>query len=176
MARRHRRPPATAQRRLEPLRTRCAHCGGSLWVAYHSQRTVTTLEDVVRLTVQVRHCVRRGCPRYHRPYRPEEELGWALPHGEFGLDVIALVGALRFREHRTVPEIHQLLRGRRLVIAERTVTHLVQRYEELLAVHLGGSGRLREVLAAQERVILAIDGLAPDVGHEELWVVLDGPA
>ena len=29
------------------------------------------------------------------------------------------------------------------------------------------------MLAAQERVILAIDGLQPDVGHEVLWVVRD---
>jgi hypothetical protein len=36
------------------------------------------------------------CARYHQPTRPEEEGNWALPHGEFGLDVIALVGALRF--------------------------------------------------------------------------------
>jgi hypothetical protein len=142
-------------------------------VAYHSRRTVTTLEAVVRLTLQVRHCVARGCPQYHRPYRPEEELGWALPHGEFGLDVIAEVGALRFGEHRTVPEIHHLLRRRGLVIAERSVTHLVQRYEELVAVHLGDGERLREVLAAQEEVVLAIDGLQPDVGHEVLWVLRD---
>jgi hypothetical protein len=145
-------------------------------VAYHSRRTVTTLDDVVRLTVQVRPCVAPACPRYHRPDRPEAELGWALPHGEFRLDALALVGALRFREHRTVPEIHQHLRGRRLVIAERTVTHLIQRYAELLAVHLGAGSRLREVLAAQARVILAIDGLAPDVGlwGRVLWVVRDG--
>jgi hypothetical protein len=132
-------------------------------VASHSRRTVTTLDDMVRLTVQVRHCVAPGCPRYHRPYRPEEELGWALPHGEFGLDVLALVGALRFREDRTVPEIHQQLRGRGVVIAERTVTHLVQRYAELLAVHLGDGRCLRGALAAQAQVILALDGLQPDV-------------
>jgi hypothetical protein len=69
------------------------------------------------------------------------------------------VGALRFREHRTVPEIHQPLRGRVLGLAERTVTHLVQRYEELLAVHLGGCHRLREVLASQARVVLSKLGL-----------------
>jgi hypothetical protein len=173
MARRRRRPPATQHKDLEPLRTRCMGCGGPLWVAYHSRRTVATLDGLVGLRLQVRRCVTGGCPQYHRPYRPEAELGWALPHGEFGLDVIALVGALRFREHRTVPEIHQHLRGRGLGIAERTVTHLVQRYEELLAVHLGDGRRLRAALAAQERVILAIDGLAPDVGHEVLWVVRD---
>jgi hypothetical protein len=173
MARRRRRPPATQHKELVPLRTRCVGCGGPLWVAYHSHRTVATLDGLVGLRLQVRRCVTRGCGQYHRPYRPEEELGWALPHGEFGLDVVGLVGALRFREHRTVPEIHQHLRALRLVIAERTVTHLVQRYEELLAVHLGAESRLRAVLASQERVVLAIDGLQPDVGHEVVWVVRD---
>jgi hypothetical protein len=48
-----------------------------------------------------------------------------LPHGEFGLDVIAVVGALRYAERRSVPEIHHLLLTRGVRIAERTVTHLV---------------------------------------------------
>jgi len=145
-------------------------------VAYHSHRTVTTLDGVIRLRLQVRRCIRPACAQYHRPYRPEEELGWALPHGEFGLDIVALVGALRFREHRSVPEIHRDLQARGLVVAERTVTYLVQRYEELVAVRLSDlseGSRLRDTLAAQQRVILAIDGLQPDVGHEVLWVVRD---
>ena len=33
--------------------------------------------------------------------------------------------------------------------------------------------RLRQVLSAQRKVILAIDGLQPDVGHEVLWVLRD---
>jgi hypothetical protein len=176
MARRRRRPPASQRKELEPVRTRCVACGGPLWVAYHSHRTVTTLDDVVRLRLQVRRCVTPGCGQYHRSYRPEEELGWALPHGEFGLDIIALVGALRFGEHRSVPEMHRELGRRGVVVAERTVTHLVQRYEELVAVRLSDlseGSRLRDILAAQERVILAIDGLQPDVGHEVLWVIRD---
>jgi hypothetical protein len=53
------------------------------------------------------------------------------------------------------------------------VTNLLDRYDELLAVSLTDSGRLRGLLAGQGRVILAIDGLQPDVGHEVLWVVRD---
>ncbi len=33
--------------------------------------------------------------------------------------------------------------------------------------------RLKKLLASQGRVILAIDGLQPDVGHEVLWVIRD---
>src|SRR5919197_457021 len=41
--------------------------------------------------------------------------------------LIALVGAWRYREHRSVPEIHRGLRERGVAIAERTVTHLLDR-------------------------------------------------
>jgi hypothetical protein len=173
MARRQARPVAPRQYRLEPYQRRCTHCGGPAHVAYHSRRTVATLDGLYALTLVVRRCQDPACPLYHRAYRPEEEGHWALPQGEFGLDVIALVGALRFAEHRSVPEIRQALVARDVAIAERTVTQLVQRYEELVALRLADRARLREVLAEQGRVILALDGLQPDVGHEVLWVLRD---
>ena len=117
--------------------------------------------------------VSEGCARYHVAYRPEAEGAIALPQHEFGLDVIALVGMLRHRERRSVPEIHAILRQRGVAIAERSVTNLLDRYDELLAVSLTEGERLRGLLASQGRVILALDGLQPDVGHEVLWVVRD---
>jgi hypothetical protein len=72
-----------------------------------------------------------------------------------------------------VPEIHQALGDRGMNIAERTVTHLLQRYEELVALHLADQQRLCERFKGQGQVILALDGLQPDVGHEVLWVLRD---
>ena len=173
MARKQRRAEASSEQSLEPHRRHCLSCGRWLWVAYYRRRTVTTLTGVVRLRLQVRRCVNRACHRYHQAYGPEDESSWALPQSEFGFDVIARVGALRFAEHRSVPEIHQDLRRRGVPIAERTVTHLVQRYEELVALRLTDQPRLRERLARQGDVVLALDGLQPDVGHEVLWVLRD---
>jgi hypothetical protein len=65
------------------------------------------------------------------------------------------------------------LRERGVAIAERTVTHLLDRYDELVATTLADDDRLRAVLARQGQVILALDGLQPDVGHEVLWVLRD---
>jgi hypothetical protein len=96
-----------------------------------------------------------------------------LPHHEFGLDVIALIGALRYVQHQSVPEIHHTLRVRGVDIAERNVTYLLERYDELLALSLTDTQRLREITAREGRVILALDGLQPDVGHEVLWVLRD---
>jgi hypothetical protein len=173
MARRQTRPVAAQQYALEPYRTRCVQCDQPAHVAYHSRRTIATLDGLYRLDLAVRRCRNAACPQYRRAYRPEEEGHWALPHGEFGLDVIALIGRLRFAEHRSVPEIHQTLVGRGLAIAVRSVTNLLQRYEELLALRLNDHTRLAARLRDQGQVILALDGLQPDVGHEVLWVLRD---
>lgn len=97
----------------------------------------------------------------------------ALPQGEFGLDIITLIGTLRYTQHRSVPEIHKQLLARGVSIAERTVTYLIERYEELVALHLADQDRLKARLSQQGRVVLAIDGLQPDLGHEVLWVIRD---
>jgi hypothetical protein len=144
-----------------------------LWYLYQTQRTVTTLEDVCRLSLTVLRCPNPECPRYHLPYRPEEEGAWALPHGEFGLDVIAFIGSLRYRQHRSVPEIHQALQEVQVAIAPRTVTDLLERYEELLALHLADHSRLTERLSEQGHVILALDGLQPFKTQDVLWVLRD---
>jgi hypothetical protein len=142
-------------------------------IRYENRRTVVTLNGPVRLRLKIRRCESPTCLLRHHVHRPEAEGAIALPQHEFGLDVIALVGALRHREHRSVPEIHRVLRERGVAICERSVTNLLERYEELLAVSLSDDQRLRAVLAGQGRVLLAVDGLQPDVGHEVLWVLRD---
>jgi hypothetical protein len=173
MGRKESRPAATHEQVLSPLREDCRGCGQRLWVAYHEHRTVVRLDGLWRLTLRVRRCQNRACAQYHRAVVPEEAGAWALPQGEFGLDVIAVIGQLRSREQRSVPQIHQTLRERGVDIAERSVTVLLHRYEELVALHLADSARLRRRLAGQGGVILALDGLQPDVGHEVLWVLRD---
>jgi hypothetical protein len=72
-----------------------------------------------------------------------------------------------------VPEIHRALVGRGVAVCERTVTNLLDRYDELLATALADDRRLGALLTEQGRVVLALDGLQPDVGHEVLRVLRD---
>jgi MULE transposase domain len=89
------------------------------------------------------------------------------------LDVVALVGSLRYRQHRTAAEIHEQLTARKLTLAPRSVTNLLDRYDELLALATLDPKRLHPKLLEEGRVILAIAGLQPDAGHEVLWVIRD---
>jgi len=173
MARRTARPEPTRQIDLPAVTTACPECGGPLWAAYKTHRTAITLDGSVRLGLQVRRCRDRKCSRFGMPWRPEQESRILLPHHEFGLDVIAAVGRLRHADHRSLPEIHAELLHRGVPVCVRTVGNPLDRYDELLALSLGDVARLRRLTAKAGRVILALDGLQPDVGHEVLWVLRD---
>src|SRR5262245_31150870 len=173
MARQTPRPPPTATQTLQPL-VRHGLCGGeTLWAAYHNSRTITTLDTVLRLTLQIRRCLNPHCSQVRKPYRPEAEGRLALPKHEFGLDVIAFVGNRRYLHHRSIPDIHHALVDRGVAVAQRTVTHLLDRYDELLSLTLQDPRRLQRITQPQGQVILALDGLQPDKGHEVLWVLRD---
>jgi hypothetical protein len=173
MARKTYRPAPNAKQTLEVLTPSCPGCGRTSTIDYYNQRTITTLSGVIRFRLQIRRCHNRSCALYRRPFRPEAEGRLALTHHEFGLDIVALVGALRYVEHRSVPEIHLALERRGVVLSQRTVTNLLDRYDELRALTVADLDRLGPVLLKNGRVILAIDALQPDVGHEVLWVIRD---
>lgn len=173
MAKRKSRPKATDHESLKALNRNCPACSGKMNAAYLNSRTLRTLDKVVRLSLQIRRCLNPECLFYKRPYRPEMEGRFALPQHEFGLDVIARIGFLRHAEHRSIPEIHLLLVDQGLEISQRAVNYLLDRYEELLALTLADDQRLKNLTFNQGRVILAIDGLAPQKGNEVLWLIRD---
>jgi hypothetical protein len=157
-----------------PAHTRaCPACSGPMWSAATARRSVVSLDGIVQLRLQIRSCRNPDCPRYRACLRPEQEGRFALPQHEFGLDVIALVGRLRHAEHRSVPELHAELVRRGVPICVRSVSNLLDRYDELLALSCSDAERLKAITTEAGRVILAIDGLQPDVGHEVLWVIRD---
>src|SRR5689334_13196726 len=129
MAKRARRTEPNSAHDLAPERTACPHSGTHLRADYTNHRTLTTLTGVARLSLLIRRCHNAACQALRKPYRPEAEGHFALPHHTFGLDVIALVGQLRYAGHRSVPEIRTHLAGRGVGIALRSVTNLLDRYD-----------------------------------------------
>ena len=173
MARLNKRDPADRQDVLRCESTRCPVCHHQTWMTHHNARRLILLTGSVHYTIKVRQCQNTACAAYKKPLRPEAGGALALPHSEYGLDVLALIGTLRYEQHRSVPEIHATLLERNVEVSERTVTLLVHRYEELLALRLMDATRLRAKLRERGHVLLAIDGLQPDAGHEVLWVLRD---
>src|SRR4051812_45556117 len=149
---------------LVPLRSACPECGRAMRIRYSNRRAIVSLRGLVRLRLKIRRCEDRSCGRYHQAWRPEAEAALALPQHEFGLDVIALVGALRYREHRSVPEIHQELSRRGDLRAQRPARALRRAGRRLGR----GGGASRDPGAPGPG---DPGDLQPDVGHEVLWVI-----
>src|SRR5262249_16631268 len=166
----NRSPPVRADT-LECCQTTCPHCAGPTWQHYTNVRTILSLQGSLRLSLHSRTRRPPSFPPYRKPYRPQAQGRFALAHHEFGLDLITEIGLWRYGEQRSVPQIHTLLRARDLPSSERSVTNLLDRYDHLLALSVLDVARLRRLTKAHKRLILALDGLQPDAGHEVLWLL-----
>jgi hypothetical protein len=92
-------------------------------------------------------------------------------YGSYGFDVIATIGWQRRTLHQTYGEIHTGLTGR-LQISEAQVRYLYTfQYQPLLACHERGYLAELERVSAETGLILTLDGLAPEGGEPQLWLV-----
>lgn len=106
-----------------------------------------TLSGTLRLLLKIRTCRNKDCRRAKKAVRPFGEGLYSLLRHEFGLDVIAQIGAWRYREHASVPDTHRRLQQAGVPICERTVSHLLDRYDELVALSMLDPVRLSKVTA-----------------------------
>jgi hypothetical protein len=122
------------------------------------------------LTLQMRRCLTQACPHGPHPHRPAHAGRLALPKHELGLEVIAGVGPQRSSPHRSVPARPQAVRDRRVAVAPRTGTTLLERSDALVALALQDPRRLRRLPQVRGRLLVALDGLHPEVGPAVLGV------
>jgi hypothetical protein len=171
MARRSARPHGNARNHCSD--TGLSHVRGGSLVGQHGPRDRDDPRGTHPLAAPGPQWPQPGVPPIQSRLRPEAEGRFALPQHEYGLDVVALIGAPRYAEHRGVTEIHAVLVRRGVPIGVPRVGNLLDRYAQLPALSCSDTDRPRRITAQAGRVILAIDGLPPDVGHEPLWVIRD---
>jgi len=152
----------------------CPRCGAPLVAAYRRVRRLISLRERLALTVQVDRCAEAACPLARAGLGPPEEARLALPGFTYGLDVLTEIARLRWAHERTVPEIHAALqRDYALPVAERTVSYAVETWQELATAWVLRDAARVAALRAQGGIILAIDGLQPERGHETVYVLRD---
>jgi hypothetical protein len=96
----------------------------------------------------------------------------APPRLTVAWDVFAWIGHRRFARHWCVPQIRGELRdSHQIALSEDAIEDYVRRYQTMVAARQGDLGELRKVYARKKSLILSIDGIQPEKGHETLYVV-----
>jgi hypothetical protein len=153
--------------------THCPICGGPLERCnYQSGRkTVQLLESALRVRHQPKRC---GDPRDAGCRLPLPSAAWrhlAPPHCTYGYEVIAHLGWQR-QTHRHQFGAIQAALAPQVQISEAEVRHLYyERYLPLLACHERQYLAQLRATAAAAGLLLSLDGLAPEGGEPQLWVV-----
>jgi hypothetical protein len=150
----------------------CPICQGRLRIAYTSgPKTVQKMEGVWTLTHQPRVCPKQDCPRFDVHCRSAQWEQSAPRHCTYGYDVIAQIGWLRQTHHQRFEDIHKSLQAH-LHVSESEVRYLYHdQYLPLLACHERQNWEQLNRLSAQNGLLLGLDGLCPEGGEPQLWVV-----
>jgi hypothetical protein len=150
----------------------CPECQGPLKVAYTSgAKTVQTMAGVWTIAHQPRYCPDPACTRLDVLCQSAQWQQIAPRHCTYGYDVIAHIGWSRQTHYQRFEAIHEGLESR-LQISESEVRHLYhERYLPLLACHERQHLDQLRAVSEQSGVILGLDGLCPEGGEPQLWVV-----
>src|SRR5213080_2939105 len=169
-----------SRRFYRPEQSHCPVCQRRLRRAVTlTERTVITLEEVIKLVHAGYRCPDSHCAGSQRTYRSVEADALALPHFTYGLDMVLLVGRLRLRQHQTVDEIHQEVLRRLeplgVKIARREILYLFEAYCTLLRASSEAKDDV-EWLAQVEKnggILVSVDGIQPEKGNETVYLVRD---
>ena len=157
---------------LEPDDRRCAHCGRYTYVFDHRHRHVRALGEPQHIVSKVCCCPDRACPGHADKRASDREILIAPLHWSVNMDLFAWMGHRRCSRHWSVPQICAELKDRFGVwISEDVVEDYTARYEVIVAARESDLARLVAEYLDTPDLILCIDGLQPEKGHETLYVV-----
>jgi hypothetical protein len=157
---------------LDVLDRDCPVCGRMMYICDHRYRHLHTLDGPVELVCKLNHCPDPNCPGHAKTKSPELEITIALPRLAIGWDVFCWIGHRRFSRHWSITLIQaELLDAYGITLSADAIADHIQRYQVMLAARQQDPELLRRQYQSVDTIILSIDGLQPEKGHETLYVV-----
>ena len=157
---------------LDVLDRNCPVCGRMMHICDHRYRRFHTLDGPVQLICKLNHCPDPACPGHAKTKSPELEITLALPQMAIGWDVFCWIGHRRCSRHMAISLIQsELLDDYAIKLSEDAIEQYIRRYQVMLAARQQDAESLRRQYESVAEIILCIDGLQPEKGHETLYVV-----
>jgi hypothetical protein len=150
----------------------CAHCGQFTYIYEHRDRRLHTFAGPLHLVSKLAHCPKMSCPGHAEVLASAEEMGVAPPHWTIGWDVFAWMGHRRFARSWSVPQIRaELADSHGIAVSPDLIENYLARYQAIVAARDSAPENLADAYSKVKDLVLTIDGLQPEKGHETLYVV-----
>jgi hypothetical protein len=150
----------------------CQLCQRRLQICDHRCHRIHTFQGPIEIICKLVHCPHRPCPGAHRTLSPLAEAQLTLPHWTIGWDVFCWLGHRRFARHWSIPQLRLELRDTyHIALSEDALADYVRHYQLMVAARQQDARRVAEAYRDIDALILTIDGLQPEKGHETLYVV-----
>lgn len=150
----------------------CPQCGQPLTTVYTSGwKTVQTLSEVITIAQRPKCCEDAACSWSNKLLRSVRWQQVAPIWCTYGYDVITQIGWQRQNQRQTFSEVHHDLQASVQISETQVRAIYTYRYLPLLACHERQQMERLKTIAAQGGLWLSLDGLAPEGGEAQLWVV-----
>jgi hypothetical protein len=170
----YRWPAGTAFKRIDvDVEDRvCPVCACYMHVCDHRYHHLWTLQGPTQVVNRLVRCPEPSCASRGRTFSPEAELSISMPRWCLGWDVFCWLGHRRFARHWSVSQLRAELKDTHQIrLSDDAITHYIGLYQTMLAARQQDPARLAEAYRDIASLVLTIDGLQPEKGHETLYVV-----
>ena len=150
----------------------CPICDRAMYVCDHRYHHLWTLAGPTQVVNRLVRCPDPTCDSRGQTFSPEAELSISMPRWCMGWDVLCWLGHRRFARHWSVPQLRTELQDTyHIGLSDDALASYLGRYQTMLAARQQDPARLADDYREIASLVLTIDGLQPEKGHETLYVV-----
>jgi MULE transposase domain len=160
------------QRILTVEQETCVLCQRTLAICDHRFHRIFTFQGPLEIVCKLVHCPDRHCPAHAHTLSPLAEAQLTLPWWAIGWDVFCWLGHRRFARHWSIPQLRAELQDTyHIPLSDDALAGYLRRYQTMVAARQQDAAVLANAYREIDSLILTIDGLQPEKGHETLYVV-----
>ena len=150
----------------------CPVCDRDMHVCDHRSHHLWTLQGPTQVVNRLVRCPDPTCENRGQTFSPEAELSISMPRWCMGWDVFCWLGHRRFGRHWSVPQLRAELNDTHHIrLSDDAIERYLGRYQTMLAARQQDPAQLLDAYRDIAALVLTIDGLQPEKGHETLYVV-----
>jgi hypothetical protein len=150
----------------------CPGCARAMHVCDHRYHHLWTVAGPTQVVNRLVRCPDPTCDSRGQTFSPEAEWSISMPRWCIGWEVLCWLGHRRLVRHWSVPQLRAELQDTyHIWWSDDALTSYLGRYQTMLAARQQAPKRWADDYRDIASLVLTIDGLQPEKGHETLYVV-----